>query len=160
MPGLVEFWRILRRLGDASLLLCGDPGQLPPVSPGVVFHERVDDGDIARVILDRVHRQDEGTGIPAVAEAVRHGRIASLPVFAGAGAGVSFTRCSSERLPAEVHAMGRALAPARADRDGIQIIAPTSREIEALNGYFHSIAMRRGPAWPMWPRATGDLDKE
>jgi len=149
MLGLVEFWRILRRLGDASLLLCGDPGQLPPVTPGVVFHELVDDRDVARVILDRVHRQDEGTGIPAVAEAVRNGTIGRLPEFTGVEAGVSFTLCTSERLPAEVHEIGRALAQGGARRDSVQIIAPTNREIEALNGYFHGIAMRRGPA--LWP---------
>lgn len=149
MLGLVEFWRILRRLGDASLLLCGDPGQLPPVTPGVVFHELVDDRDVARVILDRVHRQDEGTGIPAVAEAVRNGTIGRLPEFAGVEAGVSFTRCTSEQLCAKVHEIGHALVDGGTARDSVQIIAPTNREIEAVNGYFHGLAMRRGPT--LWP---------
>lgn len=149
MLGLVEFWRILRRLGDASLLLCGDPAQLPPVSPGIVFHLLATDHEIARVILDRVHRQDETTGIPALAEGVRHGVMESLPAFSGAGTGVTFAPCTPDRLTAEVHAVGRALAEAGTARDDVQIVAPTNREIAVINGYFHGIAMRRGRAsWP------------
>ncbi|WP_138468675.1 ATP-dependent RecD-like DNA helicase [Poseidonocella sp. HB161398] len=144
MLGLVEIWRLLRRLGGASLLLCGDPAQLPPVSPGVVFHLLATDRGVARVILDRVHRQDERTGIPALAEGVRHGEIAELPGFAGAEPGVTFTPCSPDRLTAELHAIGRALAGAGTDRDDIQIVAPTNREIATINGYFHGIALRRG----------------
>lgn len=149
MLGLVELWRILRRLGNASLFLCGDPAQLPPVSPGIVFHQLASDHEVARVILDRVHRQDESTGIPSLAEGVRQGTMEGLPAFAGAGTGVTFTPCTPDRLTAEVHAIGRTLADAGTERDDVQIVAPTNREIAAINGYFHGIAMRRRPAcWP------------
>lgn len=149
MLGLVEFWRILRRLGDASLILCGDPAQLPPVSPGIVFHQLAIDHEVARVILDRVHRQDETTGIPALADGLRHGTIEGLPAFAGAGTGVTFKPCTPNRLTAEIHAVGRALAEAGTGRDDVQIVAPTNREIATINGYFHDIAMRLRPAsWP------------
>jgi exodeoxyribonuclease V alpha subunit len=129
--------------------LCGDPAQLPPVSPGIVFHQLASDHAVARVILDRVHRLHESTGIPALAEAVRQGRIDNLPPFTGAKAGVTFTSCTPDRLTAEVHAVGRALADAGGGRDDVQIVVPTNREITAINSYFHGIAMRHKPAsWP------------
>ena len=98
MLGLVEVWRILRKLGDASLILCGDPAQLPPVSPGVIFHTLVEDPEIPRVVLDRVHRQEESTGIPAIAEGVREGRPPILAGFEGATHGVTFSECGFSKL--------------------------------------------------------------
>lgn len=152
MLGLVELWRILRRLGDASLLLCGDPAQLPPVTPGIVFHQLATDHEVARVILDRVHRQDETTGIPALAEGVRNGTLKTLSTFKGAQSGVTFLPCARDKLTAEIHAIGRILAESGMGRDNVQIIAPTNRDIAAINGYFHRIAMRRRPA--AWPRTA------
>ncbi|SHJ12986.1 exodeoxyribonuclease V alpha subunit [Palleronia salina] len=149
MLGLVELWRILRRIGDASLLLCGDPAQLPPVTPGIVFHQLATDHEVARVILDRVHRQDETTGIPALAEGVRNGTLKTLSTFEGAQSGVTFTPCEKNKLTAAIHAIGRVLAESGMGRDDVQIIAPTNRDIAAINGYFHRLAMQRRPvAWP------------
>lgn len=154
MLGLVEFWRILRRLGDASLILCGDPAQLAPVSPGVVFHTLATDLGIRRVVLDRVHRQEGRTGIPVLAEGVRNGVIPELPSFVEAKPGVTFDECDRDRLCDEIMRFGGVLRSAGTDREDMQIIAPTNREIGIINTYFHQRALTADPS--LWP-GTGHI---
>ncbi|MDG1340224.1 MAG: AAA family ATPase [Paracoccaceae bacterium] len=157
MLGLVEVWRILRRLGDASLILCGDPAQLPPVSPGVVFHALVRHPDIRKVVLDRVHRQDERTGIPALAEGVRDGIIGTLPPFTGAKPGVTFDACERDNLCHEIVRLQTALHADGNHPDHVQIIAPTNKEIDIINTHFHGLAMQGGPTlWPGTNIAVGE----
>lgn len=149
MLGLVEIWRILRRLGDARLLLCGDPAQLPPVSPGLVFHHLAKDDGIQKVILDQVHRQDEATGIPIMSQGVRRGQIAQLPSFIGATEGVTFTECSRSHVAQEVLRIGSILRHGDVTRENIQIIAPTNVEIDHINQFFHNMRMAQNPrVWP------------
>lgn len=149
MLGLVEMWRVLRRLGDASLLLCGDPAQLPPVSPGIVFHSLASDLNVQKQTLDRVHRQDEATGIPALAEVVRHGTIPELSAINGIQTGVSFTSCDRENLCDELLRIGLFLRSEGIDRNDLQIIAPTNREIGLINGFFHRKRLAYDPV--LWP---------
>jgi exodeoxyribonuclease V alpha subunit len=150
MLGLVEFWRLLRRLGNASLILCGDPAQLPPVSPGVVFHTLAVDHATHKIILDRVHRQDERTGIPAIAESVRHGSLPELPIFRGTQPGVTFNECDHNGLPHEITRIGGVLRSAGTNRDDMQIIAPTNHEIGMINSFFHQRALKLRPRlWPL-----------
>lgn len=59
---------------EVNLIFIGDPGQLPPIGPGLPFHTMVKAKGIPSVTLDIVHRQDDATGIPAVASAVRVGK--------------------------------------------------------------------------------------
>lgn len=150
MLGLVEIWRIVRRLGDASLLLCGDPAQLPPVSSGIVFHTLVSDQDIRKVVLDRVHRQSSVSGIPAIAKGVRSGWIARLKSFAGDVSGVTFESCSRKSVATKTQLIRRQLRSAGSDRDDIQIIAPTNQEVDAINRFFHAEHLMYKPvAWPV-----------
>ena len=149
MLGLVELWRILRRLGEASLVLCGDPGQLPPVSPGVVFHHLAVDPDTRKVVLDRVHRQDESSGIPSLAEGVRNGSIGELPGFTGPKPGVSFHPCGRNVFCDEILRIGRELSSSGDNRSSVQIIAPTNREISQINSYFHKLILKKQPN--LWP---------
>lgn len=80
MVDLPTMYRILRCLPDGCrLLLVGDPGQLPPIQFGLVLHALVERPEIPAVVLTRVYRQTEATGIPAVAGAIRSGRLPSLP---------------------------------------------------------------------------------
>jgi exodeoxyribonuclease V alpha subunit len=66
---------------NVNLIFIGDPGQLPPIGPGLPFHTMVKAGSIPSVTLKTVHRQDDATGIPAVAAAVRQGKPVSLRRF-------------------------------------------------------------------------------
>ncbi|MDD9727265.1 AAA family ATPase [Roseovarius sp. SK2] len=149
MLGLVEIWRILRRLGEASLMLCGDPAQLPPVSPGIVFHQLAGDHDIRKVILDRVHRQDEKTGIPVLAEGIRNGRIPKLRAFTEAEPGITFLHSDRNTLAENILWIGSILKRAGVDRDNVQIIAPTNHEIDRINRFFHTKRLAQNPA--LWP---------
>lgn len=80
MVDLPTMYRILRALPDGCrLLLVGDPGQLPPIQFGLVLHALVERPEIPSIELTRVYRQTEATGIPAVAGAIRSGRLPSLP---------------------------------------------------------------------------------
>lgn len=151
MLSLVEVWRLLRRLGDASLILCGDPAQLPPIGFGLVFHALVDEVATPKVILDRVHRQSEESGIPSIAEMIRDGALPDLPDFAS-GMGVTFTPCSREGLLDAIKKIGVSLRRDGVTRDQMKIIAPTNREIDVINQHFHNIRLRQGgPSWPGLP---------
>lgn len=66
---------------EVDLLFVGDPGQLPPIGPGLPFHQLVRSPAIPKVTLDTIHRQASATGIPQVAQAIREGRIPDLPRF-------------------------------------------------------------------------------
>ncbi len=84
MLDLPTAYRILRCLPDGCrLLLVGDPGQLPPIGFGLVLHALVERSEIPAVELTSVYRQTEATGIPAIAAAVRAGRLPPLPRSAG-----------------------------------------------------------------------------
>lgn len=149
MLGLVEFWRILRRLGEASLVLCGDPAQLPPVTPGIVFHALYADQSFASVVLDRVHRQDERTGIPKLAEGIRIGTPPEFARFSGAEPGVTLAACSKETLCNEILRVGMEMSLAGIEREAMQIIAPTNDVVRQINGFFHRKLLKRKPnTWP------------
>lgn len=148
MLSLPDVWRILRRIGNASLLLAGDPAQLAPIGFGLVFHQLFDLPAIPSVVLDRVMRQSEATGIPAFAAAVRAGGLPALAALERTPEGVSFVPCSRETLPKTLDDILIRLGAAGIDRDTIQIVAPTHREISAINTHFHRQAVRRQtPSW-------------
>lgn len=66
---------------EVDVLFVGDPGQLPPIGPGLPFHQMVRSLTIPKVTLDTIHRQTSATGIPGVAQAIREGRMPDLPRF-------------------------------------------------------------------------------
>lgn len=77
-----SIYRVLAQLPiEVNLIFIGDPGQLPPIGPGLPFHTMVKASSIPSVTLDVVHRQDDATGIPAVASAVRNGKAVGLRRF-------------------------------------------------------------------------------
>ncbi|TCR65769.1 AAA family ATPase [Rhizobium sp. BK376] len=77
-----SIYRVLAQLPiEVNLVFIGDPGQLPPIGPGLPFHTMVKASSIPSVTLDVVHRQADATGIPAVASAVRTGKAVGLRRF-------------------------------------------------------------------------------
>lgn len=99
MLDLPTTYRLLRRLEPGCrLLFLGDPGQLPPIGFGVVFHALVESSFVPKVELTQIHRQAAHTGIPQVSLAVREGRVPELREFAGKGFGVSFVDCPAEEV--------------------------------------------------------------
>lgn len=152
MCSLPDIWRILKRLGEAQLILCGDPAQLPPISFGLVFHVLADASAIPVVTLDRVMRQREESGIPAVAEAVRSGLVAQLPMYSGAKPGVTFNECSETNTIGLITRIGMDLRKSGVDPDDVQIIGSIQAGkagVSAINDYYHQRVVKRGAE--LWP---------
>jgi exodeoxyribonuclease V alpha subunit len=111
MLDLMLMYRVVKVLPEGvRILLVGDPHQLPPIGPGLVFHKLATSHNLPVQELIRVHRQAESTGIPKVAEQVRRGEIPELPRFNGMSSGVTFLDCEvpliTKRLLDVVNEMG------------------------------------------------------
>ena len=153
MCSLPDIWRILKRLGDAQLILCGDPAQLPPISFGLVFHILTGASGIPCITLDRVMRQREDSGIPSVAEAIRFGKAPELQQYSGVKPGVTFDECSDEDTISMITRVGMDLRKNGIGSDDVQIIGSIrdgKAGVSAINHYYHSKAVERGnPVWPI-----------
>jgi exodeoxyribonuclease V alpha subunit len=69
-----SIYRILSQIPvEMDLLFAGDPAQLPPIGPGLLFQSTVDSDAIPRVDLDVIHRQEDSTGIPGAGALIRGG---------------------------------------------------------------------------------------
>lgn len=99
MLDLSTTYRLLRRLKrGCRLLLLGDPGQLPPIGFGLVFHAVVREPAIPQVELTEIMRQAASTGIPQVSRDIREGRVPRLPDYRGLENGVSFIECRQREI--------------------------------------------------------------
>ncbi len=108
MLDIPSVYRMLVALApEVDLLFIGDPGQLPPIGPGLPFQRMIATPAIPKVELDVVHRQAEASGIPAVAAAIRNGHLPALPRFD----------------PSRPFARGVFLVPSTKDRTGTAAIA-------------------------------------
>ena len=114
MLDLAGSYRLLEALPEGvSLLLVGDPYQLPPIGFGLVFHVLAELERVPKVELTRVHRQVASTGIPQVAKQLRHGRLPDLPPFASQVQGVYLVPCEDDALLGEVIRLWAALCRAQ-----------------------------------------------
>jgi exodeoxyribonuclease V alpha subunit len=81
MVDLHTMYKLVNVLPDATrLLFVGDTAQLPPVGPGLIFHELVTAG-IPTYNLKVVKRQAIDSGILKFATAVREGERPNLPIL-------------------------------------------------------------------------------
>jgi exodeoxyribonuclease V alpha subunit len=88
---------------EAGLLLVGDPDQLPSVETGDVLAALCDPASVLpRVHLHRVHRQDAGLGVGALAERIRDGKVEAVldSLQSGSAAGVQWLAGTDRGLPA------------------------------------------------------------
>ena len=66
--------QLLQSIPDyAHVVIVGDDAQLPSVGPGQVFKDLLDADIIPSISLDVIHRQDEGSSIIELAQAIRQG---------------------------------------------------------------------------------------
>ena len=140
MLDLPTMYRILRALPDGCrLLLVGDPGQLPPIQFGLVLHALVERPEIPSVVLTRVYRQTEATGIPAVANAIRAGRLSELPDQVDATSGGVALVPSGEVTTDQVVDVVADLGGFTEDLRIVCAVKAGPAGTEALNGRFHDI---------------------
>ncbi len=100
MVDLGILYRLLARIPlGVRLLLVGDPGQLPPIGFGLVFHVLAVDSAVPRTTLTLPQRQTAASGIPAVCEAIRNGVVPAMQNFApSTAAGVTFLASKAEHM--------------------------------------------------------------
>lgn len=147
MVDLATMYRILRRIKPGcKLLMIGDPGQLPPIGFGVVFHCFFETEFMPRVELTEIHRQAAGTGIPLVSQDVRNGRIPDLSSYAGKGLGVSFIECQKGKIPDTVLDVVYEIG----GFDEVQIISPVKIGPAGTRAINHLCHEMLSPGKPMY----------
>jgi exodeoxyribonuclease V alpha subunit len=96
MLDLLTTFRIMKHLPDTvRMVMVGDPYQLPPIGPGLIFQRLVGIPRVPQVTLTEVKRQEKSTGIPTFAAEIRK---RSWPTIRAPG--VKFIECAdSEIMP-------------------------------------------------------------
>jgi exodeoxyribonuclease V alpha subunit len=113
-----------------------------------VFHRLVDDGQItARLTV--IHRQTEASGIPAVAAAIRDGRMLDLPKYAGPADGASLVECNPAAIAGSIDGIWAEL-----QQVGLEPLIVTATNdgdagIHALNARFHNRHVGQAELLPM-----------
>jgi exodeoxyribonuclease V alpha subunit len=146
MVDLPDLYRLLRIGVNARVCLVGDPAQLPPIGFGAPFADLVEYPGVNKVVLDKVHRQDETTGIPTIAKNIRNGVPDLLKDYSGLEDGVQYLFAREEDAPDQIYAIGKTFAKAGCDRDDMQIIAPVKRGnggVNNLNSFMSSLKPSR-----------------
>ena len=147
MLDLPTLYRIVRAMPPGcSLLLVGDPGQLPPIGFGLTFHALVEDGAVPHVQLSEVHRQAACTGIPQASLDIREGRPPALREFAGATPGVTWVDASPDDVVANIMQVAAELGGVGA----AQIIGAVKggpAGITAINAAFHALMAPGRPVY-------------
>jgi exodeoxyribonuclease V alpha subunit len=142
MVDLGQWARLLKVMPPGCrLAMVGDTAQLPPIGFGLVFHLLAQRPDTAR--LTRIFRQEAESGIPAVADAIRHRRPLKLDPFVGAADGVSLLACATGAVDGRVEEVVAALGGFGEDGLALHVVAATNQRVAGLNRRFHD-ARRRG----------------
>jgi exodeoxyribonuclease V alpha subunit len=156
MLDLILLYRLMRALPQRlGLLLVGDPFQLPPIGPGLVFHVLAKSGSVPQQELTQVHRQAAGSRIPALAHEIRHGRNPPFESFIGPAQGVAFIEAASRHIAHTVVDVMQSLA----NYGEVQVLGITKRGeagVEALNATVHNLVAAGRPAVPGWGFAESE----
>jgi exodeoxyribonuclease V alpha subunit len=128
------------------VLLVGDPAQLPPVGPGLVFPVLCQLSPIIAE-LTVVHRQCDESGIPSISRAVRGGQVPEFPAFdPSMPDGVSLVTCEPMELEHHVRRTIEALGGHGTSGHDLLVLAPTNSgspcSVSQLNKAFQSQHLR------------------
>ncbi|HQN02087.1 MAG TPA: AAA family ATPase, partial [Candidatus Hydrogenedentes bacterium] len=76
MTDISLFYYLMRAVPlGAHVIVIGDADQLPSVSPGALMRHLVESGLLSLTVLQRIFRQDEGSGIVQIAHCINEGII-------------------------------------------------------------------------------------
>lgn len=120
-----------------KLLFVGDPAQLPPIGPGIVFHELAKIDTLTRR-LTKVFRQTEATGIPAVAASIKSRKVPELPELGDEREGVSYIACPADDINQTVADIVNHLGGFQEGSHELQIVAALNARVDTLNASFHT----------------------
>ena len=139
----------------ARLLLVGDPYQLPPIGFGLIFHVLAASPSVPSVELIEIHRQARSSGIPQIADAVRHGVAPRLPDFAGCAHGVNFINAADDAITNDLL---RVLTAWRGcdDVQTLGVIKGGANGIRAINATMHTYAAATRNKLEGWDLAEGE----
>jgi exodeoxyribonuclease V alpha subunit len=156
MLDLLLTYRLIKRLPKGvRLLFVGDPYQLPPIGPGLIFHVLANSPSVPSTELTRVHRQAESTGIPQVALQLRQGITPEFGRYEGLGCGVSFIECAQSSIV-------NLLVDVINDLGGFHetqilgVIKSGSAGVGNINTVFHQLLPPDKPHLPGWGLAESD----
>ena len=142
MVDLPTVYRLLRAVPPTTdLLFIGDPAQLPPVGPGLIYHQLVGCAGVPQVSLAQVHRQADDTGIPAVAGEIRLGGVPRLRSFDAEdplAPGVFSARCATDDVERTALAVFEAMVGAPTEDPGLEHLH--SLDVQILAATKHGAA--------------------
>lgn len=142
MLDVVSAYQILRRLPErACLILVGDPYQLPPIGAGLTFHVLAEADKVPVARLTKVYRQSGASGIPAIANSIRHGVWPQIPTYRGKDSGVFVCPAEPEETIARLVEIYEELGGAD-ESENVQILSAIKADnpygVVGINGAFHA----------------------
>jgi len=150
MLDVILVYRLMRALPErVRLLLVGDPFQLPPIGPGLIFHVVASSRWVPQQELTQVHRQAAGSGIPAIASEIRHGRTPTFASFEGPAHGVALIEVASRHISRTVIDVVKSLTVC----GEVQVLGVTKRGeagTETINSAIHKLVAADNPSLPGW----------
>jgi exodeoxyribonuclease V alpha subunit len=156
MLDLFLVFRLLRALHDGvRLLFVGDPFQLPPIGPGLIFHVLVNSSLVPSTELVEVHRQAASTGIPQFARAVRDGLVPEFSEFEGLVAGVSFIECPRISIVNHIIEVIAALNGFK-ETQILGVVKDGVAGVHQINSLFHHLLTPHQPSLYGWDMAQSD----
>jgi exodeoxyribonuclease V alpha subunit len=156
MLDLLLTYRLAKSITEGvRLLFVGDPNQLPPIGPGLIFNVLANSPTVPSTELVQVHRQAESTGIPQFARQVREGMVPEFTEYECLGRGVSFIECAQRSvvnvLVDVVHDLGGSN-----ETQILGVIKSGSAGVRNINSVFHQLLTPDKPHLPGWNLAESD----
>lgn len=123
MVDLLLAYRVIKTMNiNCRLIMVGDPVQLAPIGPGLIFHLLVKTKGIEHVELTEIKRQKDSTGIPVISKSIRNHVWPSISSYIDKCDGVSVKQCAKSYLRDTVISIFDELGGCN---DDARIIAPT-----------------------------------
>jgi exodeoxyribonuclease V alpha subunit len=147
MVDITLLYRVISVLGDdGRLLLVGDPGQLPPIGPGLTLHVLAEHQSVSVAVLRDIVRQAAATGIPTAGQAIRDGILPATLEGNASAPGVKFIDCKPEHVAETAITFWRAEAGRAQMISAFKGNASADGGIHGLNGICHDARSASEPA--------------